>query len=356
VLRERARRGGAIGLALAAVMVVLVALGTATPSSAAVLKPQVFVPVGAGVYQTYVVPDGVYSLQVILRGGQGGPGGGGNTWGAGGAGGLGAEVDLSVAVTPGETLTVLVGAQGSPPASPFEMPAGGGGGGAMSVISRGGTPLAIAGGGGGGGGGGATELYNVVGNTAGGRGGDSGHDGYKSYPGGSGNGGFTGPLQWGGAAGSCEYPTDPNIDTCATPGGPGVGTSGGAGGAGERESLPQKDDPCSGSAGGDGGQGALGGGGGGGGGCDGAFSLIGVGGGGAGGTSSHFGNAGLILAGANSGDGLVIVTPLQGSAPPGIGQPPGPEPTTTAPPESVAHIEEATPVAAPVTVVPQLTG
>jgi hypothetical protein len=101
---------------------------------------------------------------------------------------------------------------------------------------------------------------------------------------------------------------------------------------------------------------AFGGGGGGGGGCDGAFSLIGVGGGGAGGTSSHFGNAGLILEGANSGDGLVIVTPLQGSAPPGIGQPPGTEPTTTAPPESVAHIEETTPVATPVTVVPQLTG
>lgn len=346
MVRNRAGRGGTITVALA-IVAAMVLLG-ATPTSAAVPQPQTFEPVGAGVAQSYVVPAGVYSLQVTVRGGQGGPGGSaGGIFGAGGAGGLGAQVLMLVPVTPGETLTVVVGARGDAAADgTTDQPTGGGGGGALTSISRAGVPLAIAGGGGGGGGGG----QGYVSMTAGGRGGESGHDGYTSSGFGPGHGGITGPLQWGGAGGDCDN-ADPYLVSCATSGGPGVGTAGGHGGTGELHESGLPNRGCEGMYGGDGGQGALGGGAGGGSGCDGPDSPYwGAGGGGAGGTSSLFGNFGFIFEGARQGDGEAIVVPVPGAAPPGTGLPP------SAPPGSVAPIEGTAPVPVPVAVSPRFTG
>src|SRR5688572_18366612 len=60
--------------------------------------------------QTYVVPDGVCAVTIVARGAEGGQG-------ADGAeplipGGLGAEVSGTIAVTPGQVLTVDVGGAG----------------------------------------------------------------------------------------------------------------------------------------------------------------------------------------------------------------------------------------------------
>ncbi len=91
---------------------------------------------------SWVVPAGVHFIRVLLVGGGGGSGyyALNTNVGSGGAGGF---VQGSIPVTPGETLTIVVGAGGT---------AGGnnGGGGRGSAIRRGSTILAAAGGGGGG--------------------------------------------------------------------------------------------------------------------------------------------------------------------------------------------------------------
>lgn len=96
--------------------------------------------------QSYTVPTGVTSITVKL-------------WGAGGGtfGGSGAFVTGSLAVTPGTTLTLIVGAGGS--SFPFNSYGGGGSGnfgsgGGRSGIRFGGVELVTAGAGGGQGGGG----------------------------------------------------------------------------------------------------------------------------------------------------------------------------------------------------------
>lgn len=69
----------------------------------------------AGSY-SYVVPDGCYLLACISAGGGGGGGGASGTAGqaaAGGGGGAGVVVTGSLAVTPGETLTMIVGVGGN---------------------------------------------------------------------------------------------------------------------------------------------------------------------------------------------------------------------------------------------------
>ncbi len=108
--------------------------------------------------QLYVVPDDVTEIRVDVQGAQGGPGDA--------PGEPGDRVRGTVAVTPGETLTIDVGSDGHDNhdiTAPFPIPAGsggwpnggnstlgGGGGGGWSVISRGTTVLASARGGGGG--------------------------------------------------------------------------------------------------------------------------------------------------------------------------------------------------------------
>ncbi|HRV87449.1 MAG TPA: HYR domain-containing protein, partial [Saprospiraceae bacterium] len=93
----------------------------------------------SGTIDNFVVPDGVTSLTIKVRGAQGGS----VSTTCSATGGLGAEMIGDFAVTPGESLMVLVGQQGLSNGSD----AGGGGG--SFVVGSGNTPLIIAGGGGG---------------------------------------------------------------------------------------------------------------------------------------------------------------------------------------------------------------
>ena len=91
----------------------------------------------SGQLLSYPLPSCVAELTVTAWGAQGGSSSGGS------AGGLGAMVEGTVCVTPGTTLTIVVGEQA--PSAPY--PCGGGGG---SFVADGNTPLLVAGGGGGG--------------------------------------------------------------------------------------------------------------------------------------------------------------------------------------------------------------
>lgn len=144
-----------------------------------------------GADQGWTVPAGVNSLRVKLWGaGGGGPQyanraaiGGPKYVGGNGHGGGGAFADVALAVTPGETLTVMVGSGGSAGVRGSRAAAYGGGGGARakyaeggggggrSAIRRGSTELATAGGGGGA----AADADGTYGD--GGPGGLNGHDG-----------------------------------------------------------------------------------------------------------------------------------------------------------------------------------
>ena len=121
---------------------------------------------------TYVLPACVTALNVTAFGAQGG------SSSAGSAGGLGATVSGALCVTPGSTLTIVVGEQA--PSAPY--PCGGGGG---SFVATGTTPLFVAGGGGGGYSdwmpGGAATLLATLGQGIGG----------VSFNDGGGGGGFS---------------------------------------------------------------------------------------------------------------------------------------------------------------------
>lgn len=91
-----------------------------------------------GTIDTFIVPSGVTSIFMRVKGAQGGN----STWGTLRTGGLGASVSGDVTVTCGDTLLILVGQQG-------ESDAVGGGGGGSFVATTQGVPLMIAGGGGG---------------------------------------------------------------------------------------------------------------------------------------------------------------------------------------------------------------
>src|SRR5262249_33097556 len=130
-----------------------------------------------GANQSFVVPAGVTSISVEGFGAQGGNGGTcfglalvtTQECGDGGTGGMGAHVTSTIAVTPGETLTVIVGGKGGDatdaqcetPGTPGQggfdggangavggCPAGaGGGGGGSTRLFRGATAIFVAGGG-----------------------------------------------------------------------------------------------------------------------------------------------------------------------------------------------------------------
>jgi LruC domain-containing protein len=149
-------------------------------------------PTGAD--QSWPVPAGCTRVKVKLWGAGGGGGGGSNlgdpTLIGGGGGGFTTGL---LAVTPGESLTVIVGVGGAG--------SGFGGGGGRSAIRRGSTELATAGGGGG-----------------------SGWDGTWSS---AGMGGGAGGGLVGGASTVCQ-------NACYGGGGGGTQTAGGAAGAGYR--------------------------------------------------------------------------------------------------------------------------
>lgn len=259
----------------------------------------------------FVVAVGVTSLTVDAYGASGGSGDGDPAV----AGGLGGRTTATIAVTPGETLKVVVGGAGqswSDNGTALGGSNGGGdagdasagGGGGASDVRQGGASLAdrvvVAGGGGGGGGGGRCDGF--------GTGGDGGGD----------------------------HPTIGGAPFDATGGSPGSSSSGGAGGSGSRGPTSTGSD----GAAGDGGVGGFiaddegaGGGGGGwfGGGGGGITYSGGAGGGGGSAYAVDTATAVSFENGVRSGAGQIVLTWTV------------PAPTTTTPPTTAAPTPTPTP-------------
>lgn len=177
----------------------------------------------AGTY-TFKIPVGVTSILVsgIAAGGGGGGGGGEDGWrdtaGSGGGGGGYGEyvIDRTIAVTPGETLTVIVGANGTGGAagqngfsnsSPYPQSGQKGGDGGNTILKRETTALlTLTGGTGGGAGvrGNTSDSHTVaVGGSGGITGGANGDN--TTVPTGSGTTSAYYLLGAGGAGGSTSY-------------------------------------------------------------------------------------------------------------------------------------------------------
>jgi hypothetical protein len=166
------------------------------------------------------VPAGVTEITVKTWGAGGGGGGGGETTnpGPGGAGGGGGFSEATLAVTPGETLTVYVGGGGDGGLTDGYAPSysgQGGGGGGFSGVFRAATELIIAGGGGGGGGG--DNSINTPGGAGGAGGGTTGGTGGSSS------------LANGGTGGTDSAPGTGGTSSTYNSGSDGSGSSGGAG-------------------------------------------------------------------------------------------------------------------------------
>jgi hypothetical protein len=270
---------------------------------------------------TYVVPPGVTRLQAVCIGGGGSgastdgkdannaPPPGPQNYAGGGGGGGGLRYSTDIPVSPGETLTVVVGAGGVAPASHGPLHGNGGG---SSSIARGATTLLWAGGGSGGGtdyaygampGGGGTPFGDTVG------GGDGGY-GKSGYwiPHGSWGGGGGGA---GGYSGNGGRGSGNNWGFESAQAGSGGGGGGGAIWSGAGGGVGLFGEGASGLAGsGDGGSG--GGGSGGSAGTTGTDFATGVGGffGGGGGGASFIGGAGKRI--SNGGGGAVRILGFRG--------------------------------------------
>jgi len=256
----------------------------------------------AGTY-SFSVPAGITSITVKAWGAGGGGGAGNGGSGSGGNGGGGGYTKGVFAVTPGETLDIVVGSGGSN--ATVNRTAGSGGG--YSAVKRSSTILVEAGGGGGGGGGIGTRAGGAGGagggtngvNGSGGSGGASGGSrGTSSGPGNGGGGtgsGVTGSVGAANAGGNGGGFSGSNCSASVTNTQGGNGGYGGGGGGGTDSSS------CS--DGGGGGSGFYGGGGGG----STTSSRGGGGGGGGSGTidgsaSSPVNTAGSGQTQANNGD------------------------------------------------------
>jgi hypothetical protein len=306
-------------------MTVLATAGLAASQAPVNAAPETVEFETTGEAATFVVPAGVCALTVEAFGASGGAGAveepppttdatpsaqtGQQLSGADvgvaqvGPGGFGGRAFGTVEVTPGETLTVVVGGAGEDataleggaggfnsggdgadavgPTNPVDVFAGGGGGGGATELPRGPTVLVAAGGGGGGGGTG-TNVTGPGADVPGGAGGGPGTDG-ASAPSDELEGAGGGRSGGNGGAGGAAAGEAPAAD-----GGAGAPGQGGAGGVGEFQ------------GGGGGGGGYPGGGGGGG---AGALSNIGGGGGGGG---AGVGPATVTFeTGVRSGDGLL---------------------------------------------------
>lgn len=265
-----------------------------------------------GDLQTFSIPSDVCSITIRAVGAAGGNGGNIPNFGTnGGAGGIGASIQGDFSVTPGETLSILVGGAGTNSTTS----AGGGGGGSFiwrgidfSDLSL--ASLLIAAGGGGGGGQGeitngnpgidASITTNGTAGNPGGSGGTNGNGGSAVDSGGGGAGVFTDGGSVGGGGGG---------GTAIDAGGIG-GTGSGGGGTGGF---------------GGGGGGAFDGGGGGGGfsGGGGGQQIANAGdGGGGGGGSFNAGSNQINTAGGGQGNGVVEITLIPDTIPPTIECPP----------------------------------
>ena len=184
-------------------------------------------PIGQQAYTTpgtfsFTVPAGLTSISAVCVGGGGGGGNDtDNTEPGSGGGGGGLAYQTSIAVTPGEILTVVVGAGGGSDTA-----------GGQSRIDRSGTSLVAASGGGRGqspdngnaGGAGGTVIVGTGG--AGGSGGTT-SDGPSNGAGGGGAGGYSGT----GGTGQSASGT-PASTASTTGGGGGGGQNAGGGGVG----------------------------------------------------------------------------------------------------------------------------
>lgn len=221
----------------------------------------------------WTVPQGVATLRITAKGAEGT-----TSFQASIAAGLGASVTGSIDVVPGQVLKILVGEHGT------RTDVGSTGGGGSFVTTLNNEPLVIAGGGGGGGNG-----YDAT-----------TKQGQAEQSGGNGSGPFfgLGGLAGNGGGGSVS-----------TNGGGGLLTSGGGGGAGQAfvdggNGYGTFGGGAVGNIGGGGGGGYSGGGGGG---EDILAHIQGVGGGGG---SFNKGSNQENIAGANSGNGLVVISYL----------------------------------------------
>ena len=194
----------------------------------------------SGTY-TFVVPAGVTSLNASVTGGGGGGGGGGygtggEQSGSGGGGGSGYTSTGSISVTPGETLTIVVGAGGAAGSAQYSRSSGGfGGTGGTSTLSRGASTLLTAAAGNGGTGGRENQT------VAGGSGFNNGSVGV----------GAAGTVRAGGNGGSSSLQSGGiGVASTSVPGANGSLGSGGAGG-------PASDSPDGANNGGAGGAGAV---------------------------------------------------------------------------------------------------
>lgn len=201
-------RARTMAAGLVAPVVVALTLVPAAPVAALTTPPspnQSYAYTGGP--QIYVVPPGVTSISVLLRGAAGSSPAGGGT------GGLGGEISGTISVTPGEVLQFMVGGSGA--SGGFN--GGSGGGGGATDIRR--PPFSTS----------SSCAYNLTCNTtqriivAGGGGG-----GGSVYVGGSGggNGGAGGANPTAGTSGASS-------DDSAAGGGPGSLVGGGAGGQGQ---------------------------------------------------------------------------------------------------------------------------
>lgn len=172
---------------------------------------------------SWTVPAGVTSVSVVCIG----AGGGGAENGSGGSGGGGGDLRYynNLSVTPGESLTITVGAGGTAGSS--------GTAGGFSRVARGGTTLLEAAGGGGGtvDGSGAKNgtSSTIAGSIGGGDGGTSPNTASTTCGGGGGAGGYSGN---GGNGGNSSNDGANGAANSGAGGGGGAGGDGDASGAG----------------------------------------------------------------------------------------------------------------------------
>jgi hypothetical protein len=233
---------------------------------------------GSSSKQSFIVPPGITQLTITANGSPG-------FSNIGAPGGDGASITLTVAVTPGETLGIYVGAGGGGPGGwSNEFEKGGAGGDPTEVDQVGGSTVFVVAAGGGGGG---NQADGVAG-AGGAGGGDTGGDGASGL--GLGGGGATTTAP--GAGGGSDDDLDQGFDGSSVGwyGGTGGGNGSGIGGGG----------------GGGGGGGYFGGGGGGAG-----YDSGGWGGGGGGGGGSSWvtpGATGVSIQAGGSTQGQVIIS------------------------------------------------
>ncbi len=163
--------------------------GVPGEASVTILTKAVFAPVGFD--QSWTVPAGT---SVVLVKMWGGAGGGSDAEAVQHPGGPGGYAEAVVPVTPGETLTLLVGEGGPISSTTFDpaYPAGGvpgaragyfqGGGGGRSAVERAGVELIVAGGGGGAGCSGWVASVGILSSIGGEGGGVLGGDGDAISP------------------------------------------------------------------------------------------------------------------------------------------------------------------------------